>query len=200
MHLEMNSTSQAGQESFVISATGSKRNGVFVEVGAWHGIEDSNTLILERKYGWRGIALDVIPKFAKRYNRVRDSPCLVADATTADFTQIFSKHGIPNSVDYLQLDIDPGMGTLGALMRIPFHTHRFSVITFEHDLYRATENSYVKNWSDHFLRDQGYVRVVSNVCINGNPFEDWWVDPASVSSSFIEENSATDIEWRNLFK
>jgi len=194
------SASQAGQESFVLEATGLKHNGVFVEVGAWHGIKDSNTSLLERDYGWRGVAIELIPKFSRRYNRVRKSPCLLVDARTADFAQIFSKYSIPSRVDYLQLDIEPGMGTLSAMLQIPFQTHRFSVITFEHDLYRSPENKYVKTWSEHFLKDHGYVRVVSNCCINGKPFEGWWVDPGSVSQSFIEQNTAFNVEWWNLFE
>jgi hypothetical protein len=175
-------------------------NKFFVEVGAWHGIKDSNTFVLETEYSWSGIAFEVIPKFRRRYNRVRNSHCIQADVTDVDFRQIFKEHGVPKRVDYLQLDVDPATVTLSALVKIPFDTHRFSVITFEHDLYRLEENKYVKKWSEDFLTEHNYTRVVSNVKYNGMAFEDWWVDSSVCDSNFIAENLNSDIEWENLFQ
>lgn len=48
-------TSQIGQDLFVLSETNFKKNGFFVEFGATNGISLSNTYILEKEYGWRGI-------------------------------------------------------------------------------------------------------------------------------------------------
>jgi hypothetical protein len=200
MQLYENSNSQAGQESFVINALNGKRNGYFLEVGAFHGIEDSNTFILEKEFGWNGIAFEKVPKFARRFNRVRNNKCLTLDATTTDFKTLFEELSVPARVDYLQLDIEPGPNTLSAMVQIPFDNYRFSVITFEHDLYREPENRYVKKWSSEFLSEHGYVRVVSNVKTRGLPFEDWWVDPAIVSNAFIEENSKADVNWEDCFR
>jgi FkbM family methyltransferase len=45
--------------------------GTFVEAGAHNGITESNTLLLERSYGWRGLLIEPIPDLAAecRHNR-----------------------------------------------------------------------------------------------------------------------------------
>ncbi len=193
------SNSQAGQESFVVEALNQKMDGFYIEVGAWHGVKDSNTSLLERQFGWSGLAFEIVPRFVRRYNRVRTNRCFKADATILDFASLFEEQNVPKVVDYLQLDIEPGTHTLSALLKIPLESYRFSVITFEHDLYRSSENKYVKNWSEALLKEHGYTRVVSNVLYDGKAFEDWWVDPNVVSQKFIDSNSAKDTAWQNLF-
>lgn len=49
------SHSQLLQDLFVLFETGEKRGGFFVEFGATNGVDLSNTLLLERDFGWRGI-------------------------------------------------------------------------------------------------------------------------------------------------
>ena len=47
--------SQLGQEHFVTWLLGDRCDGFFVEFGATDGLELSNTLVLERDFGWTGI-------------------------------------------------------------------------------------------------------------------------------------------------
>lgn len=49
------SKSQLGQDLFVLSELGFKRNGFFIEFGAANGIDLSNTHLMETKFGWKGI-------------------------------------------------------------------------------------------------------------------------------------------------
>lgn len=49
------SCSQLMQDVFVLSTLNFKRNGFFVEFGATDGMAISNTYMLEKHYGWRGI-------------------------------------------------------------------------------------------------------------------------------------------------
>lgn len=49
------SHAQFFQDLWVLMETGEKRNGYFVEFGAANGLRYSNTLLLERDFGWTGI-------------------------------------------------------------------------------------------------------------------------------------------------
>lgn len=56
--------SQAGQDKWVVDFFKSKRNGYFLDVGAFNGDEDSNTYYLEKELGWDGLCLEAgIPEF-----------------------------------------------------------------------------------------------------------------------------------------
>ena len=49
------SKSQYRQDLFVLSELDFKRDGYFVEFGATNGVDLSNTHLLERRFGWKGI-------------------------------------------------------------------------------------------------------------------------------------------------
>lgn len=53
--------SQLGQELWVLLMTGEKRAGYFVEFGACDGLHFSNSCLLERDYGWKGIVAEPNP-------------------------------------------------------------------------------------------------------------------------------------------
>ena len=48
----------------------SKRDGYFVEVGAYDGIESSNTLLMEEDYGWKGVCVECSPS---NYKKLREN-------------------------------------------------------------------------------------------------------------------------------
>jgi len=56
--MENKSYSQLSQDLGVLQILGNKRNGFFVEAGAMDGLHLSNTLLLEREYGWTGICCE----------------------------------------------------------------------------------------------------------------------------------------------
>lgn len=59
--LRAQSTSQLGQDLWVLERTGYKRNGFFVEFGATDGVRLSNTYLLEVAFGWQGICAEPNP-------------------------------------------------------------------------------------------------------------------------------------------
>ena len=67
------SYSQLGQDKDVLQFYKYKKNGYFVEIGAYDGVEISNTYLLETKYSWKGICVEPMPaEFAKlQLNRAR---------------------------------------------------------------------------------------------------------------------------------
>ncbi len=59
--------SQWGQDEFVVKYFKEKKNGIFFEAGALDGLEASNTLALERSYGWTGVLVEPLPEM---YNQL----------------------------------------------------------------------------------------------------------------------------------
>lgn len=78
------STSQLGQDLWVLEQTGFKQGGFFVEFGATDGIEHSNSYLLERRYGWSGICAEPNPLLFEQLKQNRS--CRVSDACIAGHT------------------------------------------------------------------------------------------------------------------
>jgi hypothetical protein len=57
---------------------GDRRNGVFLDVGASHYRDQSNTYYLERVLGWSGVAVDALEEFGADYQRYRQKTRFVA--------------------------------------------------------------------------------------------------------------------------
>ncbi|KAH3804646.1 hypothetical protein DPMN_132935 [Dreissena polymorpha] len=55
------SFSQYGQDKYLTNLFGSKRNGFFVEIGAYDGQSLSNTLLFEMKNNWTGLLIEANP-------------------------------------------------------------------------------------------------------------------------------------------
>ena len=174
------SQSQAGQESFVLNVLNEKREGYYVEIGSFESYVTSNTYLLETNYDWKGVGLEILPDPAANYNANRKNPCMNVDALTFDYQSYFDEHNFPMQIDYLQVDIEPPLNTLAALAKVLQSNRRFSVITFEHDLYAKKENQAVKDIQKYILSQLGYELIVENVKHVSIEFEDWWVDPKAI--------------------
>ena len=179
------SYSQVGQDDFVIETLNRKYGGVYVEIGAYHSKDISNTYLLEKDYGWSGVSFEIEPERVDEFSTNRKNKCYMADATNFDYKLLFDRLDLPKQIDYLSIDIEPAKYTLLALMALPLHDYRFSIITFEHDLYAYKNNIHVKNKQKKILSSLGYELVRENVDLDvigksGLAFEDWWIDPSVV--------------------
>jgi len=67
----MNSYSQIKQDEWILTKLNHKKNGFFVDIGAFDGIELSNTYILEDEYGWNGICLECNPEILPTLSKNR---------------------------------------------------------------------------------------------------------------------------------
>ena len=174
-----NNWSQSMQDMFVLSMLDGKRDGVYVEIGADQPRVISNTYLLENNFNWSGVSFELDADKVAFFNTIRKNKCLCEDATLYDYKSIFEERNYPKQIDYLQLDIDPAEGTLRALKVLPLNDYRFSVITYETDVYSSGAD--IQDEQIEILESHGYQLVAKNVKCEGNPYEDWWIDPAIVS-------------------
>ena len=176
-----NNWSQSMQDIFVMSMLDGKRNGVYVEIGADQPRVISNTYLLEKDFDWSGISFELDADKVAFFNTIRKNKCLCEDATLYNYKSLFEELNYPKQIDYLQLDIDPAEGTLRALKALPLDDYRFSVITYETDVYSSGAD--IQDEQIQILESHGYQLVAKNVKCEGNPYEDWWIDPAIVSEN-----------------
>lgn len=206
----------AGQDKFVLNVNKFKKNGYFLEFGSQEPINDNNTYLLEREYGWKGLMFEWEEKYAPLYERHRgeDTTYIIGDAVDHDYVLLFSKLEVPETVDFLQIDLEPGMlSPLTLLQKLNdqvMDNHKFATITFEHDIYVGEPNSphnggsplnqgrpydyknfhKVRDGSRKIFEDRGYVLVFPDVNDNQKynlPFEDWWVHPDLVDMDYVKQ-------------
>ena len=70
------------------------------------------------------------------------------------------------------------------------------MITFETDKYAGGYD--VQTQSMYTLQDHGYVRVCQNVHNEGNPYEDWWVDPEAISREVWGKFVIDNADYENI--
>ena len=83
--IQSKSTSQLGQDIFVLKETNFKKDGYFVEFGATNGKELSNTWLLEKEMGWTGIVAE--PAHIWHDELQKNRSCLI------DFNCVWSESG-----------------------------------------------------------------------------------------------------------
>lgn len=214
MTIDIKYNGAAGQDKFVLNVNKFKRDGYFLEFGSQEPINANNTYLLESEYGWKGLMFEWEDKYAPMYEKYRgsDTTYIIGDAIEHDYTQIFSKLGVPEVIDYLQIDLEPGMLTpltlLEKLDKEVMGNHKFATITFEHDIYcsevggKHNVGSLWNGWRPyeynnfHRVREEsrsiferhGYILVFPDVNDNiefNLPFEDWWVHPDLVDMDYV---------------
>ena len=89
------SNSQSGQDVWVIALFHGKRNGYFLEIGGGDGLWISNTLLLERQLGWKGILVEPTSAFERlvinRPNCIADNSCIASEVKTVTLFEIFDR-------------------------------------------------------------------------------------------------------------
>lgn len=197
-NFEFSTFSQSCQDLFVCQILDHRKRGYFLEIGGAHPAEANNTLLLEQEYGWTGFAVEIDARLVQLYNDHRESQCFHHDAVTFEYGRRMKLSGYPAQIDYLSLDVDPAENSYAALLKCPFDGFRFSVITYEHDLY-ASGPKYMQ-LSREFLRARGYQLVVGNVNHFGRDFEDWWIDPTAVPEESWKRYQSSNIEFVEVFE
>jgi FkbM family methyltransferase len=196
--------SQAGQDKWVIDFFKEKQDGFFLDIGAFDGVDISNTYVLEKKYNWKGVCIDADPINFEALNKSRSCICIHTAISkesklvnfrpagaggeinengslqiqTRTLSDVLLEVNAPKTIDYISLDIEGA--EYDALLAFPFDEHEFIIMTVEHNLYlgNSTNKENIKN----LLTNKGYVLYKENVCNIGNdPFEDWYVNPKYIN-------------------
>lgn len=171
------------QEKFALAMSGYKTGGFYVELGAYHSTEGSNTYYMEQDYEWSGVSFEIVEARRKEFEENRKNPCF-GDALEFDYLSYFKENNFPKQIDYLQVDIDAGYDTnikpltpfttLLGLITIPLTQYRFNVIVFEHDanMYWRMESS--REAQREILDGLGYTLIWKE------EHEDWWIDCGAI--------------------
>ncbi|MEX0596482.1 MAG: hypothetical protein WD512_08260, partial [Candidatus Paceibacterota bacterium] len=182
-----NNFAQVYQDMFILSVLNGKRNGSFLEIGGADPFKGNNTALLEKNFNWTGVSLEYNEKFIENYRNNRSAKLLHTDALLLDYDKLLSENFEGNTIDYLQLDIEPARHTYECMLKIPFDKYKFAVITYEHDYYVDVTKSY-REKSREFLIGKGYVLVANDISPDWKSnFEDWWVHPDLVDEKILQK-------------
>lgn len=104
------SRSEIHQDIFVYLESGRKKNGFFIEFGAADGFDISNTYMLEKEFGWRGILAEPAKGWheqlsANRPNAMIETLCVwVKTGETLTFNEVVSHRGLSTIDRYSSSD------------------------------------------------------------------------------------------------
>lgn len=101
------STSQLGQDLWVIEKCGMKRGGYFVEFGATDGVRLSNTYLLEMELGWTGLCAEPNPAMfeqLRRNRRCRTLPACIG-ARTGESVEFVLAEEFGSMVHHMNADM-----------------------------------------------------------------------------------------------
>lgn len=194
--------SQAEQDKWVYEFYNGKKNGYFVEVGAFDGIGDSNTYFLEKSLDWKGISIEankqIFDKLCKNRNSTNINIAINSFKGQCSFdgytvnnkldntlvecdtlNQVLLDADANKNIDYLSLDIE-GL-EYEALESLDFNYWNIGLITVEHNLYCT--DSIKKDKIYNFLIKNNFIREKEDVlCLHphpsvyGKPYEDWYIN------------------------
>lgn len=192
--------SQSNQDKWVNEILKGKKNGYFVDVGAYDGIQTSNTYFFEQFLDWSGICIE--PN-SNVYNQlIKNRKSINIDLAVNDYTgecnfsgfkvnengelvkcdtlyNILKNNNCPNVIDYLSLDIEGYEYII--LKDFNFEEFHINTMTVEHNLYLDGPENKEKIYD--LLTKKGFVRVVEDApCLDKNPqwynkpYEDWYIN------------------------
>ena len=126
--------SQFGQDEWVAKLFRGKRNGYFIEMGAADGVFLSNTLFLEKKFGWTGLLVEPTRNFQRL---VKNRPGCVSDNSC-----VASERKIVNLFEAYLLT-DSSEDTIMSIVRDDLDIKDYKTINDGHDL--VCERAYQVN-------------------------------------------------------
>ena len=106
----MRYASHIGQDAWVAESLQFKRNGFFLDFGAFDGETISNTYALEKELGWRGICVEPNPRFYPSLCRCRK--CITVNVAlwpqSRELLRFVDAHGLSAIETYKDADANAG--------------------------------------------------------------------------------------------
>lgn len=98
--------SHIGQDQWVVETLSRRRDGYFLDFGAFDGVTASNTLVLEREFGWKGITVDANPTCFAALCETRSSICVNAALwpTSRESVEMIDAHGLSSMRQFMDKD------------------------------------------------------------------------------------------------
>jgi len=195
----METYSQIGQDRWVCEFFNYAKDRYFLDLGAYDGIQFSNTYYLEKVLGWDGICVEPDKDAFKPLVKNRNCLCIDKAISDVNKTVEFSKPGahgyikkggellveaitieklmidnkVPFVIDYISMDIE--WQEIRVLPTFPFDRYEAILWTIEHNLY--SEGPKVKEAIKEIMISNGYIIGRENVGgEDGNAIEDWWIN------------------------
>jgi hypothetical protein len=162
------------------------KNGYYLEIGAGHYKDQSNTYSLEKDHGWSGVSIDISPELVESFNSNRSNKCFKADALTFNWSKFLEENKFPKSIDFLSIDIDTtshDYANLLALLNIPMTQYDFKVIVIEHAAGMHYELEKLRDLQRDLLTILGYSLVLRGYC------DDVWTKERPITENgFVQIN------------
>ena len=192
--------SQSNQDKWVVEFLKSKKNGYFIDLGAYDGIQTSNTYYMEKNLEWDGLCVEANPSVYQsliKNRRVKNVNVALTDYVGECFflndkisstgtkvpcdtlNNILRNNNCPKNIDYISIDIEGHEYIV--LKDFNFNEWNISLMTIEHNLY--CDGSDRKDKIYDLLTKNNFTRVVEDApCLDNNPlwynkpYEDWYIN------------------------
>lgn len=183
--------SQLGQDRWVCETLNYKRGGYFLDIGAFDGVQISNTYYLEKELGWDGICVEAGPVNFQELIKNRSCLCLNkavwsstgkvffkeewtvgkvgligAEIESITIKQLLEDYSVPGQIDYISLDVEGA--EYEVLIRFPFEKYHVSLWTIEHNAHE--DEGEMRDKIRILMQSNGY-RIARSL-----DFEDWYAN------------------------
>lgn len=163
-----------------------KRGGTYVDIGSAHSMYHNNSYYLDTQLGWRGLCVELDSQYNGSYADRKNCNYINGDATKIDYAEVFTKMSMPQSIDYLSLDVD--VLDLDVIKLLPHDKYRFKIIGIEHDAYLYGDK--YRAPQREFLLSKEYTLICADIFVRHPdivecPFEDWYLNPVFFNDSVI---------------
>jgi hypothetical protein len=95
--------SQVGQDEAIDKILNGKRDGFFIEVGAYNGVDFSNSLLFEKSRGWTGLLIEANPRAYRELlakdRKAWNTPACISLSDKVDIGVDFLAHGMIGKVN-----------------------------------------------------------------------------------------------------